>query len=248
MNAWMLLLLGPAMQGAVPPPQAPPPVEQRLRALPDLRPHALKVGYKFGYTSSRGGKPTESIRDAGELAFGTAEAGIVWAGSPVNAGPLPMGELPSSKGRAWFGELQGARRMAPFADAKPFLLALLRDLPLKGVEPPPSGKGEPGDLILVFRLEAPRPGARLWTFKTHSGEARLHVRADGSAVSLRVVQAYAGRLNPHFGPYTLDRAEEWTFESNAGGVAATRFQVHVKRRDWKDAMAAEVVMTRGERP
>lgn len=248
MNAWILLLLGPAMQGATPPPQVHPPVEQRLRALPDLKPHAVNVGYKLGYTSFREGKPMESIRDAGELAFGTAEAGIVWAGSHASAGPLPVGEPPSSMGKAWFRELHEARRMAPFADAKPFLLALLRDLPLKGVEAPPSGKGEPGDLILVFRLEAPRPGARFWTFKTHSGEARLHVRADGSPVSLRVVQAYAGRLNPHFGPYTLDRIEEWTFESNVGGVAATRFQVHVKRRDWKDAMTAEVVMNRGERP
>jgi len=78
-----------------------------------------------------------------------------------------------------------------------------------------------------------------------AGEARLHVKKDGTPVSLEIMQAYEGKLSPHFGEYLLDRKEAWTFSVTAGQLLTTKYLLSLHRRDWKDSVEARMEMTIG---
>lgn len=131
------------------------------------------------------------------------------------------------------------------ADPGSLLKRLVHDLPLKVVESPLEGVGEPGDQILVYRLEAPRPVAKLMTYKSKAGEARLQVRKDGTPRKLEVVQVYEGELSPHFGRYSLNRKESWSFTATAGQIYTSNYQLSLRRQDWKDSIEADVEMIVG---
>lgn len=248
MNPITGILLAASLQAGAQAPQAAQAVERYLAARPPAQPTSNPVEFKVGYDSFRKGKPSGTFRDSGRLLIGTTEKGAVWVGSLQEKSRPEIGEVPPSEGKRWFSELCGPSRMTPFADPGAFLASFLRQLPLKAVEPPPQGTGGPGDQVLVFRLEAPRPEARFWRFKSTAGEARLHVRSDGAPVSLMVTQAYHGSLNPHFGRYTLDRREKWTFQPGAEGAQVKQYQLRLQRQDWKESLRAEVEMARGDLP
>ena len=200
------------------------------------------------YTSVRKGKHLEPTHVEGRLIVSNTEFDVISVGTNVDGHGVQLGEVPVSNGMIWISELSKPTRLAPFVRSKPFFLALISHLPLKAIEPVSRANGSPGDGVLVFRLDAPRPDAKFWKFEPKEGEARVHVRKDGSVVSLRIVQAYAGRLNPHFGLYSLRRAEEWTFGAGENGMEASRYQIHLTRRDWNESFTAEAEFLREERP
>lgn len=78
-----------------------------------------------------------------------------------------------------------------------------------------------------------------------AGEARLHLKKDGTPVSLEVIQAYEGNLSPHFGEYVLDRKEMWSFSVDTGRLQTTKYQLSLRRKDWKDSVEADLEMALG---
>lgn len=242
------ILLSFGWMVSAPPPQSVEPFERYLKSVPDPSPHSVAVGFKLKYTSARTGKQREPTHDEGRFVVSSSELGVISVGTNIEGHGVQLGEVPVSNGMNWFSELSKPTRMAPFIRSKPFFLALVHHLPLKAIEPVSPANGSPGDEILVFRLDAPRPDAKFWKFESKAGEARVHVRKDGSVVSLRIVQAYAGRLNPHFGLYSLRRTEEWTFGAGENGMEASRYRIHLTRQDWKESFTAEADLVREERP
>ncbi len=248
MYAFIGILFTASLQASSPPTTVVRALEAYLAVHPVTRPTSNPIEFKVGYTSSRIGNSPSAFRDSGRMLVGTTEKGGIWVGAFPEMKEPQIGELPTSEGQRWFGEQCGPSRVAPFADPGAFLGSLLRQFPLKAVEPPTEGTMEPGDEVLVFHMEAPRPNARLYRFELKAGEARLHLRKDDAPVSLQVVQAYQGRLNPHFGRYTLDRREKWTFQTGIEGIRTRHYQLRLRRQDWNDSMEAELEMAREERP
>jgi hypothetical protein len=224
-------------------------------------PHALKafletqtpigstsrpVDYKVSYASFREGKPKGQFKESGTLFVGTTREGTTWASAPQHAyDPQFGGEAPSSEGQIWFSQAASPSKLSALADPGSVLFRFVRRLEPKTEETPSAGHGEPGDKILVYPLEAARPAAKFWTFKMKAGEARLHVKKDGTPVSLEVIQAYGGKLSPHFGEYLLDHRETWTFSVDTGRLQTTKYQLSLHRQDWKDSAKAQVEMIIG---
>jgi len=231
----------------------PPPSAQGSKALKAFLETQSPVGstsrsvdYRVSHKSFREGKPKGEFKDSGALYVGTTRLGNALASAPQHAHDPQIGELaPPSEGQRWFDQAISPSRMASLADPGSVLIRFVRRLQPSAEETPSAGRGEPGDRVLVYPLEAPRPEAKFWTFKTKAGEARLHVKKDGTPVSLEIMQAYEGKLSPHFGEYLLDRKETWTFSVTAGQLLTTKYLLSLHRRDWKDSVEARMEMTIG---
>lgn len=227
--------------------QALPALKGFLESQIPVGPTSRSVDYRVSYKSSHQGKPKGEFKDSGVLFLGTTKQGNTWASAPQHAAhDLQIGEVaPQTEGQRWFNQAASSSKLAILADPGSVLIRFLRRLKLKSEEAPTVGSGEPGDQILVYPLEAPRPVGKFWTFKMKVGEARLHVKKDGTPLRLDVVQAYEGKLSPHFGEYLLNRKETWTFSVTAGQLQTTKYQLSLRRKDWKDSVEADLEMAVG---
>lgn len=221
-------------------------LREYLKTQPPVGSTSRSVDYRISYKSFREGRPKGEFKDSGALYVGTTLQGNAWASAPQHEYDPEIGEVaPPSEGKRWFNQAASPSKMAAFADPGSVLMRFVRRLQLKTVEPPSGGRGRPEDRVLIYPLEAPRPARKFWTFKMKAGEARLHVKKDGTPVSLEVVQAYEGKLSPHFGEYLFDRKETWTFLVNNGRLLTTKYVLSLHRRDWKDSVEASMEMTIG---
>lgn len=246
MTAMAVLLLA-TLNTTPPSAQAPLALKGFLETQPPVGPTSRSVDYRVSYKSFREGKPKGEFKESGVLFLGTTRLGNTWASAPQHAHDLQIGEVaPPSEGQRWFNQAASPSRMAALADPGSVLIRFVRRLQPKGEETPSAGRGEPGDTILAYPLEAPRPGGKFWTFQMKAGEARLQVKKDGTPVSLEVVQAYEGKLSPHFGGYLLNRRETWTFSVTAGRLQTTKYQLSLRRKDWKDSVKADLEMAVGD--
>jgi hypothetical protein len=204
------------------------------------------VDYKVSYKSSREGRSKGEFKETGALFVGTTRQGNTWVSASQHAHDPQMGESASlSEGQRWFSQATNPSKMAALADPGSVLARFVRRLQPRAEESLSAGHGEPGDRVLVYPLEAPRPVSKFWTFKMKAGEARLQVKKDGTPVSLEVIQAYKGKLSPHFGEYVLDRKEMWSFSVDAGRLQTTKYQLSLHRKDWKDSIEAQMEMAIG---
>ena len=204
------------------------------------------IAYKVDYRTYSDGKPKGRFQHSGTLVMGLTLDGVTFVGTPRAPKSLELGEpAPSSEGEAWFRRLSDPARMAPWADPAAVLGALAERDPAKAIEPPQGEAVTEGERILVFSMEAPRPNAKFWTFQVKAGEARLHIQKDGRPLRLDVIQAYGGRLSPHFGRYGLDRRETWIFSMDKGRLRTRSYHLVLHRQDWKHSFQAEVDMTAG---
>lgn len=195
--------------------------------------------YKVDYQAFLGGKPKDPFHESGALIVG--ELGARLAPQTLNLGELG----PPSEGEIWFEQLCEPGRRAPWANPAALLGTLVEKVKIKEVVTPEENGGKQGDRVLVFPLEAPRPNAKFWTFQTKTGEARLRIEKNGTPVSLEVIQAYEGRLSPHFGIYSLDRRETWTFSLDDGQFRTKAYGLTLQRQDWKHAFKAKVNVSAG---
>lgn len=231
----------------------PPPSAQGSKALKAFLETQSPVGstsrsvdYRVSHKSFREGKPKGEFKDSGALYVGTTRLGNAWISAPQHAHEPQIGEMaPPSEGQRWFSLATSPSKMAALADPGSVLIRFIRRLQPSAEETPSADRGEPGDRILIYPLEAPRPVAKFWTFKMKVGEARLHVKNDGTPVSLEVAQAYEGKLSPHFGEYLLNRNETWTFSVTAGQLLTTKYMLSLYRKDWKDSVEARMEMAIG---
>ena len=226
------------------------PVPQALKGFLETQPPigstSRSVDYKVSYKSYREGKSKGEFKESGALFVGTIRQGNAWVSAPQHAHDPQMGESASSpEGQRWFSQATSPSKMAALADPGSVLARFVRRLQPRAEETPLAGRGEPTDRILVYPLEAPRPAGKFWAFKMKAGEARLHVKKDGTPVSLEVIQAYKGNLSPHFGEYMLDRKEVWSFSVDSGRLQTTKYQLSLRRKDWKDSIEAQVEMAVG---
>ncbi len=229
--------------------QTLPDVKGFLESRPPTKAASRSVNYRVAFHSSHREKQKHVFQDSGSLSLGKTDQGAIWVAATQPPSEFKIGETtPSPEGERWFKELCEPSRMNPWVDAGAFLSGLIGKLPLKAQEVPAKGVGELGDQILVYRLEAPRPVAKIWRFKSIAGEARLQVRKDGAPVSLQVIQSYSGDLSPRFGRYMLNRRETWTFAVGEGQVHATKYQLFQRRQDWMNYFEADVEMTGGALP
>lgn len=248
MKLMLAILLATALPATPQSAEALPALKGFLEAQPPARSASRSVDYRVAFKTFHLGKPRAAFQDSGVMHVGTTDKGDAWVSTPPKSHGLPIGELaPPPLGQRWFKQLCDPSGVAPLANPGALLSRLVNELQLKGVETPSGGVGEPGDQILVYGLEAPRPVAKFWTFQSKAGEARLHVRKDGAPVSLAVVQAYEGKLSPHFGRYRLNRRESWTFSTDAGQVRTLEYRLSLRRQDWKESIEADVEMTVGGR-
>ena len=247
MNIVIAVLIVSSLQSAPLAGQTLSALKGFLESQPPVRPTSRSVEYRVSYKSSHQGKPKGEFKESGVLFIGTTKQGNTWASAPQQAAhDLQIGEIaPPAEGQNWFNQAVSPSKLAALADPGSVLIRLLRRLQLKSEKPTVVGNGEPGEMILVYPLEASRPGGKFWTFKMKVGEARLHVKKDGTPVSLDVVQAYEGKLSPHFGEYLLNRRETWTFSVTAGQLQTTKYQLSLRRMDWKDSFEADLEMTVG---
>lgn len=203
--------------------------------------------YKVDYRAYSDGKPKGRFQQSGILVVGLTRDGVAFVGAPKAPQALELGEpVPSTEGEAWFRRLCDPTRMPLWADPASVLSALAERGPVKAIEPPEGATGAEDERVLVFSLEAPRPQAKFWTFQVRAGEARLHLRKDGTPLRLDVTQAYGGRLSPHFGRYGLDRRETWTFFMDEGRLRTNTYHLILHRQDWKHSFQAEVNMAAGD--
>lgn len=243
MSAMAVLLLA-TLTTTPPATQVPQELNGFLETQPPIGATSRSVDYKVSYASFREGKAKGSFKESGTLFVGTTREGTNWASAPQHAHDPQIGEsAPSSEGQRWFNQATSPSKLAALADPGSVLFRFVRRLQPRAEETPSAGHGEPGDRILVYPLEPARPMGRFWTFKIKAGEARLHIRRDGSPVSLEVVQAYEGKLSPHFGNYLLNRRETWTFLVTAGQLQTTKYLLSLRRKDWKDSVEADLEMT-----
>lgn len=195
------------------------------------------VDYKVSYKAFREGKPKGEFKESGTLFVGTTRQGNTWATAPQHAHDPQIGEsAPSSEGQRWFGQAISPSKLATLADPSSVLTRFIRRLQPRTEEPLSADLVESGNRILIYSIEAPRPVGKFWTFKREAGEAKLHVKADGTPVSLEVIQAYRGSLSPHFGDYMLDRKETWSFSVDTGRLQTTKYLLSLRRKDWKDSI------------
>jgi hypothetical protein len=195
--------------------------------------------YKVDYQAFLSGKPTDPYQESGTLIVGGLGALI----APQKMG---LGEpAPPSEGETWFEHLCKPGRRAPWANPAALLGGLVEKVKIKEAVTPGGNAAVPDDRVLVFPLEAPRPKAKFWTFHTKSGEARLRLDKDGTPVGLEVIQAYEGRLSPHFGNYSLDRRETWTFSMDDGQFRTRTYDLVLHRQDWKHFFKAKVEVSAG---
>lgn len=226
------------------------PVSQALKGLLETQPPigstSRSVDYKVSYKSFHEGRSKGEFKESGALFVGTTRQGNTWASAPQHAHDPQLGEsAPLSEGQRWFSQVTSPSKMAALADPGSVLIRFVRRLQPRAEESPSAGRGEPGDRILVYPLEAPRPAGKFWTFKMKVGEARLHLKKDGTPVSLEIIQAYKGKLSPHFGEYMLDRKETWSFSVDTGRLQVTKYQLSLHRKDWKDSFEAQMEMVIG---
>ena len=246
MKTVIAILIATALHAAPPSVQVPPALKDFLQAQAPTGSASRSADYQVAFKSFHLGKPRGVFQKSGVMHIGTTDKGDVWVRAPQQPHEFQIGETVSPpEGQRWFKHLCEPSRVAPWADPGAFLSDLVNKLQLKGIENPLEGVGEPGNQILVYRLEAPRPVAKFWMFKAKAGEARLQVRKDGAPVSLEVVQAYEGRLSPHFGRYLLNRREAWIFSVGAGQVHTTKYRLFLRRQDWKESVEADVEMAVG---
>ncbi len=249
MNIVIAVLIVSSLQSAPLSGQTLSALKGFLESQPPVRPTSRSVEYRVSYKSSHQGKPKGEFKESGVLFIGTTKQGNTWASAPQQAAhDLQIGEIaPPVEGQNWFNQAVSPFKLAALADPGSVLIRLLRRLQLKSEAPPAVGNGEPGEVILVYPLEASRPGGKFWTFNVKAGEARLKVKKDGTPISLEVVQAYQGELSPHFGEYRLNRKETWTFSGSASQWQTTKYQLSLSRKDWKDAVEADLEMIVGAR-
>lgn len=240
------LLLLATLNTTPPATQIPPELKGFLETQSPIGSTSRSVDYKVSFASFREGKPKGPFKESGTLFVGTTQEGTTWASAPQHAHDPQIGEAaPSPEGQIWFSQAISPSKLAALADPGSVLSRFVRRLQPRVEETPSTGQGELGDKILVYPLEAARPVSRFWTFKMKAGEARLHIRRDGTPVSLDVTQAYEGALSPHFGKYVLDRKEVWSFCVDAGRLRTTKYLLSLHRKDWKDSIEAQVEMIIG---
>lgn len=245
MTAMAVLLLA-TLNTTSPSIPAPQTLKEFLETQSPIGSTSRSVDYKVSYKSYREGKSKGEFKESGALFVGTTRQGNAWVSAPQHAHDPQMGESASSpEGQRWFSQASSPSKMAALADPGSVLARFVRRFQPRAEETPLAGRGEPTDRILVYPLEAPRPVSKFWTFKMKAGEARLHVKKDGTPVSLEVIQAYKGKLSPHFGEYVLDRKEMWSFSVDSGRLQTTKYQLSLHRKDWKDSIEAQVEMAVG---
>lgn len=246
MQTMIALIITAALQAGAPTVQAPPALIDFLEARATMRFTSRPVNFRIEFKSASRGKPKGALHDSGVLFVGTTDKGIAWVSAPQKTEGFPFGDPPrASEGQRWFSQFCEPYQMGPLADPGSLLKKLVRTLPLKGIENAPENAGEAGGQVITYRLEAARPTAKFYTFQSKTGEARLHVRKDGSPSSLEVVQAYEGKLSPHFGFYRLDRRETWTFSVSSGQFDTTKYSLSLRRQDWNESMEAKVELAVG---
>lgn len=245
MTAMAVLILA-TLNATSPSTLAPQTLKGFLETQPPTGSTSRSVDYKVSYKSFREGRSKGDFKESGSLFVGTTHQGNTWVSASQHAHDPQMGEsAPSSEGQRWFSQATSPSKMAALADPGSVLIRFVRRLQPRSEETPSAGRGEPGDRILVYPLEAPRPVGKFWTFKMKAGEARLHLKKDGTPVSFEVIQAYEGNLSPHFGDYVLDRKEMWSFSVDSGRLQTTKYQLSLHRKDWKDSIEAQVEMAVG---
>jgi len=246
MTTAIALLLLATLNSNLPPTQASRNLQVFLETQLPITSTSRGVDYKVAHKTFREGKPKGEFNESGTLFVGTTRQGATWVSAPQHAHDPQMGEpTPSSDGQRWFVQATSPSKLAVLADPGAVLTRFVRHLQSRVEEPSSADLGEPGDKVLVYPLEAPRPAGKFWTFKKESGEARLQVKADGTPVSLEVVQAYKGNLSPHFGDYMLDRKERWTFSVDAGRLKTMKYSLSLRRKDWRDSIEARLEMAIG---
>ncbi len=246
MKTVIAVLIATTLCAAPLPVQIPPALTDFLKSQPPTRSTSRSVEYRVAFKSFNNGKQRDAFQDSGVMHIGTTDEGEAWVSSPIKSQALLLGEsTPLTDGQGWFKQFCNSSRLAPLADPTSLLRKLVHDLPLKVVESPLGGLDGPVDQILVYRLEAPRPDAKLMTYKAKAGEARLQVRKDGIPVKLEIVQVYEGELSPHFGRYSLNRKETWTFSVDAGQIHTKTYRLSLRRQDWKESIEANVEMAVG---
>lgn len=246
MKTSIALLIACVLHAEPPTIQLPTGLKEFLAARVVVGPTSKAVNYRVAYKSAVRGKSKGVFKDIGVLPIGTTDKGVPYVGAPRKPNGFSIGEAaPPSEGQRWFKHLCEPTCVARLADTAGFLRGLVSALPLKGIENAPAGVGEEGDQVLVYRLEAPRPAAKFYTFRSEVGEARLHIRKDGSPVGLEVTQAYQGALSPHFGRYSLNRREAWTFSAGPRQIETTKYRLSLRRQEWKESIEAELGMSIG---
>lgn len=246
MKTSIALLIACALQAEPPTIQLPTALKEFLSTRAAVGPTSKAANYRVAYKSTVRGKSKGIFKDVGVLHIGTTDKGVPYAAAPQKPNGFSIGEAASSsEGQRWFKQLCEPTCVARLADTAGFLHGLVSTLPLKGIETPPAGVGEAGDQVLVYRLEAPRPAVKFYTFRSEVGEARLHIRKDGSPVDLEVIQAYEGALSPHFGRYSLNRREAWTFSAGSKQIETTKYRLSLRRQEWKEAIEAELGISIG---
>lgn len=242
----MAVLLLTTLNTTPPSTQVPLGLKGFLEAQPPIGSTSRSVDYKVSYKSFREGISKGEFKESGALFVGTTRQGNTWVSASQHAHDPQMGEsAPLPEGQRWFSQATSPSKMAALADPGSVLARFVRRLQPRAEETPLAGRGEPTDRILVYPLEAPRPASKFWTFKMKAGEARLHVKKDGTPVSLEVIQVYKGKLSPHFGEHVLDRKEMWSFSFDSGRLQTTKYQLSLHRKDWKDSIEAQVEMAVG---
>lgn len=246
MQTMIAFIITATLQAGAPTVQAPPALIGFLEARATMRFTSRPVDFRVDFKSASRGKPKGAFQDSGVLYVGTTDKGVAWVSAPQKTEGFPFGETPrASEGQRWFSQFCEPYQMGPLADPGSLLKKLVSTLPLKGIENAPEIAGEAGGQVLIYRLEAPRPTAKFYTFQSKTGEARLHVRKDGSPSSLEVVQSYEGRLSPHFGTYRLNRRESWIFTVVSGRIETTKYLLSLRRQDWNESMEGEVELAVG---
>ena len=242
----MAVLLFTTLNITPPSAQAPRDLKGFLETQAPIASTSRPVDYQISYKSFREGKSKGEFKDSGLLFVGTTREGSSWVSAPQHTHDPQLGEsAPMSEGQRWFNQVTSPAKLAVLADPGSTLIRFIRRLQPKAEESPQAGRGESGDRILIYSLEAPRPAGKFWTFKVEAGEARLHVKADGTPVRLEITQAYKGSLSPHFGDYMLDRKESWSFSVDAGRLQTTKYLLTLRRKDWKTAIEARLEMAIG---
>jgi len=166
MNTATAVLLLATLNTMPSPAQVPQALKGFLEAQPTVGSTSRSVDYRISHKTFRQGKPKGEFKDSGALYVGTTHLGNAWATAPQHAHDPQIGELaPPSEGQLWFNQAASPSKMAALADPGSVLIRFVRRLQPSGEETPSAGCSEPGDRILVYPLEAPRPEVKFWTFK-----------------------------------------------------------------------------------
>jgi len=240
MKTLIAILLVIPLRAGNPPQVAPPILKTFLESKSVEKTTSQSLEYRVEFKSFNQGKTKEVFKDSGNFVVGMIRK-EPWVGALSGAKEPPIGEpTPLAEGLVWFKQFCEPSRLMPFTGPVTFLDQITRNLRFKRIEALPKGEAEVGDMVLVYQLEAPKPTVKFWKFKVQTDEAKLQIHKDGSPVRLEVSQSYEGNLSPHFGTYSLNRKEVWTFTIENGQVITQHYRLTLHRQDWKKAMKVDV--------